>query len=1046
MAGSIATSTSSAESMSSSRTEGVELTVTGPKAPPQAVTARPAPARPESAESLVGRSRELEQLVETFDLVAGGRAMGMLIGGDAGIGKSRIVEEFCDRIRLDGAVVATGMCVPADNAVPYAPVVGILRDLGRALGHPTRAAGLLSAMGGRVAPIDPDDARSVPDAGTPASRLPAGPFVKTLFFQTLLDEVAKLAERSPVVLVFEDLHWSDSASCELFDFLIRNLADARVLTLGTYREDELDRDHPLAPALAELSRHPRVRELAVAPLSRPELDALIANTLGGAPGADLLESVWTRSVGNPFFAEELLAAGDPQGLPTGLKAVIDRRVKRLPETAQRLLEVVAAAGAVVDDRLLESAIGWDTETLEAALSAAIDKKILVVDEAGSAFRFRHALLREAVYEALLPAQRRRLHAAIATTLAALPSPLPGAPGPSVSELATHWWAAGEWARALPVSVQAADAAIAALAFPEAHTFLDRALLADTRVPAATLAAGLTRPQLLEKAAKVAFLAGANARAVELAQEAVSAVDPDIDPIAAARCRTLLGQNLWGVGDSAGAFASYQAALALLPGDAPSIERARLLAEEARGYLLMSQFVVGAERAQAAIAAARAVDSQEIHGHALTTLGSCRAGLGFYAEGITLIQQSVAMAEGLADPSNLNRAYANLSQLLLDTGRLDEAVAMMFDSAAVGEDLWGLRLNGGTGNSVEALVRLGRYAEADRVLALLGTQALGVCTPAPWMLPSPMMIRRGRFEFAEGLVGHALEMTSRLGDVQHAAVARAIAGELALERGRAAEAAAAFEHALALASASEDVMVVPELCMWDARAAVDRYAAESVTGGDADLERTRRRVDDRIFELQRLVRTREERSAVATPRLLAGLAQTVAEGSRLAQSDPDLWDRAARLWPAAHEPYPEAYCRWREAEALLEARGARARAGASLQAAYHIAKRLEAEPMLARIALLAQRGRLDISAEDAPQTAHTTHVANTLGLTPREVEILGLLAAGRSDREIAETLFISKKTVSVHVSNVLRKLAVGRRYEAARIGQAHGLGTPAQARA
>jgi DNA-binding NarL/FixJ family response regulator len=893
-------------------------------------------------------------------------------------------------------------------------------------------------MGGHP---DPGSAGPVAEADDSATRLPTGEFAKTYFFEAVLHDVAALAERTPVVLAFEDLHWSDSASSELLDFLVRNLADARVLTLGTYREDELDRDHPFTPWLAELSRHTRVRKLAVAPLSRPELAVLITNVRGSAPSPELLESVWTRAQGNPFFAEELLAADDPVGLPTALKAVIERRVKRLPEQAQRLLEFAATVGTVVDDRLLETAIGWDTDTLEAALVAAIDKKILVVDAAASAYRFRHALLREAVYEALLPAQRRRLHGAIAAALTDVRTDHPGGPGLGTAELAAHWWAASEWAQALPTSVQAADVAIAALAFPEAHAFLDRALLADTKVPAATLAAGYTRPQLLEKAAEIALLAGANARAVELAQEAVCAHDPAADPIAAARCQTLLGRNLWGIGDSAAAFEAYDMALAILPGEAPSVERARLLAEQARAYLLLSQYVKARDLADQALATARAVSTRDVEAHALNTLGACVGELRGFDEGMALVLQSLEIAQELTNPEDLNRAYTNLTNMMLETGRFEEAASMMFDCAAVGEDLWGCRLNGATGNAVEAMVRLGNYPEAERLLALLGNQALGVCAPAPWMLPSPMLIRRGDFAGAESSISHAIDMTSRLGDVQHAATAHALAGELELERRRPEAASAALQRALDLTARTEDRTLLPEVCMWSARAIADEQEQARSAGRTEDDPQRRAAAQALLSKARGVVEGRERRGFSVTARQVAALAQTAAECSRLARSDPDLWDRAAQLWNAGHEAYPEAYCRWREAEAVLEARGARARATAALDVAYRLAQPLQAQPLLNRISHLAQRGRLELNTDDVKRTSLPTQAAEVLGLTPREVEVLGLLADGRSDREIAEILFISKKTVSVHVSNVLRKLAVSRRFEAARIGQFHGLGTP-----
>jgi DNA-binding CsgD family transcriptional regulator len=989
--------------------------------------------------NLVGRTGELERLEALFDEIAGGRTLAVLIAGDAGIGKSRLVEEFCDRIRLRAGVVATGVCVPAEGGLPYAPVLGILRELERQLGHPTRAARLLRGLG-----IDAEV--SVVDLAAPPSPIatsdelapPAGPYAKTALFETVLSDIADLAQRSPVLLVIEDLHWADSASSELFDFLIRNLGDARVLVLGTCRDEEFGPDHPLASWLAELVRHPRVTRLGLGPLDRPELAVLMETNLGKRPSPALVESVWTRSLGNPFFAEQLLAEGDPAALTTALQAVIAGRVKKLPKQAQTLLGVVAVAGAVIDHRLLEAIAEVDADELDEALGEALDAKILVLNDERTGYRFRHALLREAVYEALLPARRGRLHRRVATALAEDPALGSSSPTHGVAELASHWWASGDFATALVPSIQAADAAIAALALPEANTFLERALSAAQRSPQALAATELTMADLLEKAADIAYLGGANARAVELAQAALEAVDQQSDATAAARCLTLLGRSLWGAGDSTAAFGAYRQAIELLPAAVPSAELARLLAEEARGHMLMSRYSLGHDRALEAIAMARAAGSRAVEGHALNTMGCCRGGLGFFEEGIALIQQSLVIAEELASPDDMNRAFSNLSGMLLDSNRLEEAAAVMFDGAAIGEQLWGARLNGAAGNGVDALVRLGRYREAEHLLALLGNHALGVCAPSPWTLPAPMMIRRGRFDSAQALVTTATDMTSRLGDVQQAAGALALAAELELERGHPDSALFYLDQALALGARSEDGVLLPELCMWAMRAVADQAEGTRSQHRAADLQRHLRRADEIAKPLEAIILERAARGAPLTPRFTAAHAQMLAERTRLDRSDPGLWEAAQRHWEAAHELYPQAYCRWREAEAALDSGAGRARATACLNHAWRLARELDAAPLLTRIESLAQRGRLALQDISAIDPSIPAQAGELLGLTAREVEVLGRLSAGASDREIAETLFISKKTVSVHVSNVLRKLEVGGRVEAGKIGQAHGL--------
>jgi DNA-binding CsgD family transcriptional regulator len=222
----------------------------------------------------------------------------------------------------------------------------------------------------------------------------------------------------------------------------------------------------------------------------------------------------------------------------------------------------------------------------------------------------------------------------------------------------------------------------------------------------------------------------------------------------------------------------------------------------------------------------------------------------------------------------------------------------------------------------------------------------------------------------------------------------------------------------------------------------RCLADEVDDGRArgrriDLDKARLLALGFEHEAMAMVAAPDARGGTCSPRTAAFAAMCAAERSRLHESDPECWTEAARRWEAAGEPYPTAYCRWREAEALLERRAARARADECLQEAWRLATAVGAVPLEERIARLAQRARVALHDADADPAGST--VADDLGLTPREVEVLGQLAAGRTDREIADLLFISKKTVSVHVSNLLRKLDVTNRVEAGRIGQAHGCG-------
>jgi hypothetical protein len=290
-----------------------------------------------TATAFAGRDAELDRLCDALGALDTMGARTVLIGGEAGIGKTRLVEEFRDRARAAGTLVAAGVCTPAvGGGLPYAPVVGVLRDLSRQLDEATAAAMLTPARQG-LGLLDTHSAGPMEGVTTPSE------MGKTRLFETLLNCFASLAERNRVVLVFEDLHWADSASVEVIDFLARNLGASPLLLIGTYRRDELEHDRSVSRMLAELGRHRAASQLDLAGLERDATAVLMAGILGHQPDWALLEAVHARCEGNPFFAEELTAARDATSLPAVLRNVIMLRVDRCTATARHVAAVVATA-------------------------------------------------------------------------------------------------------------------------------------------------------------------------------------------------------------------------------------------------------------------------------------------------------------------------------------------------------------------------------------------------------------------------------------------------------------------------------------------------------------------------------------------------------------------------------------------------------------------------------------------------------------------------------------------------------------------------------
>jgi DNA-binding CsgD family transcriptional regulator len=986
---------------------------------------------------LVGRSTELEVLLAALSGAMDGQASTVLVGGEAGVGKTRLIAEVADRARVLGALVVTASCVPSmGGGLPYAPVVGLLRDLGRQADG--SAASELLDLVTAGASFDRDSRADhevyTADAGV------ADEVGKIRLFESVRQCLASVARGQPLMVVFEDLHWADSATVDLLSFLVRNLDAERVLVVGTYRNDEIGRDHPLHRWLVELSRHGRVDGLTLDRFDRDEITAFITGVLGHAPDWALVDGVWSRSGGNAFFAEELIAARHSASLSPELRGVVMARFDQLGEDEQALLRVVAAAGTAADDRVLLAVADGDPAAVERDIASLVEQSILVVDADSHRYRFRHELLREAVVDSLLPGEAVRLHRAIADALVEVQRSAPPGRSPRAAELAVQWWGAGAWSEAFHWSLVAADEAAEMWAFPEALAHVDRAIGAVER-GAGPEERGLDHAALLERGADLAYFGGSNQRSVDLARAAVEATDERLDPKAAARRWSLLGRNSWVIGDSDGAFAAYRRAAGLVPADQPSVELARILAEEGRGYLLMSRQREAVDRCRHAIAVARAVGARAEESHALCTLGSSLSTLGRHDEGVALLCEALAVAEEIASPEDLNRAYGNLGSVLMEAGRFEEAASVVVDSATVGEQLWGLRLNGAAGNSTESLIRLGRYDEAAELLDQLVDDALGACIPAPFMLPAMIDIRVGRFDDAERNLAVIDEITAELGDVQQRGGYHLLRAELLLaSQGSIDDAYSHLEHALTLAAGTDDSWYRSEMCTLALRCLGDARDDARASGRAFDLDKARLLAAEHVALADSLVAIQREEGGSVSPVILAAVATCRAEASRLRDPDPDAWTEAADGWAALGDAHLEAYCRWREAESALTRGGAKAAAAAALQRAWSITDRIGELPLRTHIEELARRARIAVVSPDAPTDGDGDgSVGDDLGLTPREVEVLGQLAAGRRDAEIAEALFISKKTASVHVSNILRKLEVPNRVEAGRIGQAYGLG-------
>ena len=481
----------------------------------------------------VGRRDEVAALTALCDRARAGEPGFAIVAGEAGVGKTRLVSELAGHADGSGFTVLTGHCVELGaEGLPLAPLIDALRTLARM----TSRAELAEVLGparrglGRLLPeLDPGALLAEGRGEEPAAD---GVQVSQLL-ELVLGLLGRLSARRPLLLVLEDLHWSDQSTRELVSFLIRSLRGVRVVLLATYRSDELNRRHPLRPLLASWERLRTVQHVELRRFEPGEVAAQLGAILGTEPGAGLVNLVFDRSGGNAYLVEELAGVmrggGDPADLPPSLADVLLSRVDALSLGAQRLLRTAAVAGRSVPDKLLAEVAGVVDAEFYTGLREAVESHLLVVDHTGRSYAFRHALTRDAVYEDMLPGERGGLHAAYGEAL----TRDPGLAGDDVAvpaALAHHWYAALDLPRALPAAIAAARHALTSFAPAEAQRHLERALEIWPRVPDAEQRTGLDQAEVAALAGEAAYQAGAIDRSLSLFDQALAGLPAEGDAV------------------------------------------------------------------------------------------------------------------------------------------------------------------------------------------------------------------------------------------------------------------------------------------------------------------------------------------------------------------------------------------------------------------------------------------------------------------------------------------------------------------------------------
>ena len=596
---------------------------------------------------LVGRESELSALEDALLAANRGEGQIVLLAGEAGLGKSRLATELQRRALRIGMTVLWGGCSEADLCLPYLPFLEAIGNY-LATSDLARVREQLGPVRRELAPLFP---QLQPESATHEQGDPTQ--AKLRLFEAIVALLRVPADRNGVLLILEDMHWSDASTRELLDYMARRLAGMRLMILGTYRSDELHRKHPLAPLIQSWRRTKAAEVIELQPLPPDDIAGMVAaifdNNEVTPEFRDLLHA---RSEGNPFVLEEFLKSALDRGdiyrgatkwerkslndmrLPQTVKDTILLRVERLSSEQTEILQTAAILGPSFSYESLLSLSGRDEPVVQAALHESIQQQLMEEDpKARGRYRFRHALTREAIYDDMIAPRREQLHGRAAEMIA---QQLGAAP----MDIAYHLFAANRWADAIPVGLRAADEAEHGQGYREAAEVYER-ILGHVSDP-------LVRAQILCRLGNAHFQAVDPARAERYFEQGIPLLEAEGQHREAARYRMLLGRCYWERSRPEAARAEYEHARVTLEAEGPSEDLANAYVRLAGLHMFECEYEECKAMAQRAIEVANTAHAAAARIWAGGFLGGGLIALGQVEEGLALIDASHrdAMARGL----------------------------------------------------------------------------------------------------------------------------------------------------------------------------------------------------------------------------------------------------------------------------------------------------------------------------------------------------------------------------------------------------------------
>ena len=959
---------------------------------------------------LVGRSAEMAALLSAVDDAKTRRAGAVLLSGDAGVGKTRLLDEVATGAHERGFGVLVGHCTDfGDAGLPYLPFTEIF---------------------GRLAGDRPDLVESVltnfPAIGRllPTHRLigaqPAQQDVQLdrgALFDAVLGAFTALSTSEPLLVIIEDAHWADDSTRDLIGFLITRLTAQRLTLVVSYRSDDLHRRHPLRRPIAEWSRNPRVRRVNLLPLDADESRALLSSLLTEPLPESEVRRILDRAGGNAFFTEELVAAssmGDGEVVPPDLADLLLVRLDPLSDDARQVARVIAVAGRRVPHNLLSAVAGLPERELDVALRELIDAHIIDVPTSDR-YYFRHALLAEAVYDDLLPGERVRQHAAYVQGLK--DQTVAG----TSAELAGHATRSHNLAEAFDARVRAGEEAISVAAPQEGLKHYELALeLYPNRAPESTI----DKTWLIVQTATAATLSSQHLRAVKILRKALAELPADAPKLQRAQLLLPLADIALVIDQDQEANEAISQALKLVNDEPNSVFKAHVASLYARVSDALGRSMEAERWALRALEIAREAGQESAMGDAGITLAVLRRRAGDPIGAVRQLEEAAVRAQLAGDAAAEIRSRFLLGSTHYEQGDLQNAKsALAFAMQRAGElgRQWAAY-----GFDARRMLGLTQFVlgEWDDAAETSRTDSKTPNASAAALRAVEFSVRGGRGDTS---VAEELERLRKWWNLD---VMLPILGlQPAVDAYRQLDQAAEAEKLIADVSAlltdvfqSEWFMArirfstlgLQVLCH---RAVGEPSAAEELVAKGAELLKAGQDTAEKGLPPGRLMGVEG----------LAWLARLEAEWERLrwlAGIDPPTPEEHVAVWERTVDAFGYGY--------VFEQAWSRVRLSAALRAAGRVAEANE------QAALAAEVGRELASKPLLDESGGVESSGGASSLTSREREVLALLAEGRTNRQLARELYISEKTVSVHVSNILAKLGVRSRTEAAAVARRDGL--------